>query len=205
MRQQEKKYKPKVVRAIKIPARGWQEYREELKGQGFTVNDFKAMQKADQFFNGLELYLSMWNYDNHSSWHLWNWDKEQDERVKLALYHAEQYHPFPSYKNDFEGFCKAWEAGEYDPGASYTFRLDQVEVLEVLQEEENNIEPDTVKKGGKPGQRSRVPETPPGTCHEEKIPLQKEKVNGWRRKREKGSVGGSRRHHGRPAGSRPTG
>ena len=147
MRQQEKKYKPKVGRArIKIPARGWQEYREELKGQGFTVNDFKAMQKADQFFNGLELYLSMWNYDNHSSWHLWNWDKEQDERVKLALYHAEQYHPFPSYKNDFEGFCKAWEAGEYDPGASYTFRLDQVEVLEVLQEEENNIEPDTVKK-----------------------------------------------------------
>ena len=50
------------------------------------------------------------------------------------------------YKNDFEGFCKAWEAGEYDPGASYTFRLDQVEALEVLQEEENNIEPDTVKK-----------------------------------------------------------
>ena len=54
-------YTPRVVRArIKIPARPWQAYREEYRGQGFTVNNFKAMQKADQYFNGLEITLSSW-------------------------------------------------------------------------------------------------------------------------------------------------
>ena len=37
-------YTPRVVRArINIPARPWQAYREEYRGQGFTVNNFKAM------------------------------------------------------------------------------------------------------------------------------------------------------------------
>lgn len=140
-------YKPKVVRAkINIPPRPWEAYREELKGEGFTVNNFKAMQKADQFFNGLELYLSSWAYDHHESWHLWNWDKAADERVKMGLYHAEQFKPGTIYKNDFAQFCKDWEAGEYDAGMTYTFRHDQVEVLEVIQEEEDTMDRERVQK-----------------------------------------------------------
>ncbi len=140
-------YKPKVVRArIVIPFKPWEEYREEYKGQGFTVNNFKAMQKADQYFNGLELFLSSWAYDQHSSWHLWNWDKEDDERVKLAFYHAEQFKPGTPYKNQFERFCKDWDGQTYDPGMVYTFQHGQVEVLEVLQEEENNIPPEQKQK-----------------------------------------------------------
>lgn len=57
-----------------------------------------------------------------------------------AMYHAEQYkggpHMLPSaYKGDFEKFRADWAAGTYDPGATYTFKLEDVEVLEVLQEE----------------------------------------------------------------------
>ena len=40
-----------------------------------------------------------------------------------------------AYKGDFEKFRADWAAGTYDPGATYTFKLENVEVLEVLQEE----------------------------------------------------------------------
>lgn len=147
MKEQERQYKPKIVRAkINIPYRDWKEYREEWKGQGFTGRDFKNMQKADQYFNGLELLLSSWSYDHHSCWHLYSWEKSIDERVKLAMYHAEQYSPFPAYRDDFEGFCGDWEAGRYEPGGVYTFSHDQVEVLEVLQEEEDNIDHERTEK-----------------------------------------------------------
>lgn len=140
-------YKPRVIRGkINIPPKDWTGYREEFRGQGFTVNNFKAMQKADQFFNGLELHLSSWDYDHHESWHLWNWNPADDERVKLALYHAEQYKPFTPYKNAFAQFCKDWAAGEYDAGMVYTFRLNQVEVMEVLQEEEDNRDHERVQR-----------------------------------------------------------
>ena len=57
-KEQERQYKPKIIRGkINIPYRDWKEYREEYRGQGFTVSDYKNMQKADQYFNGLELYL----------------------------------------------------------------------------------------------------------------------------------------------------
>lgn len=72
-------YKPRVIRGrVKVPFTTWEEYREKYKGQGFTVNDFKAMQKADQYFNGVELYLSSWAYDHHECWHLWNWEAAVD-------------------------------------------------------------------------------------------------------------------------------
>lgn len=122
------------------------DYQAQLKGQGFTYKQFEHMKKADEYWDGLELWVSMWNYDNHASWHLWNWKKSDDERVMLAMYEAEQFHPFERYVNDFEGFKRDWEAEEYDPGCTYTFPLDVVEVLEVVQEEEDNIDPQQVKK-----------------------------------------------------------
>lgn len=136
-----KTYTPRIVRArIKIPYRPWEAYREECRGQGYTVNGFKAMQKADQYFNGLEIMLSSWWYDDHGCWHLWNWPKAVDDRVMYAMYHAEQYKGGPymlpsAYKDNFPKFKADWEAGTYDPGATYTFKLENVEVLEVLQEE----------------------------------------------------------------------
>lgn len=65
-----------------------------------------------------------------------------------AIYEAEQLHPFSCgrYKDDFTQFEKDWKAGTYDPGATLSFTDEQVEVLEVLQEEVNNIDPEEVQK-----------------------------------------------------------
>ena len=140
-------YLPKVAFVrLNTAGREVKDYREEFKGQGFTSNQFKHMKKADELWDGLELWVSMWDYDNHESWHLWNWKKEDDNRVMLAMYEAEQYNPFCAYEDDFEGFKADWEAGTYDPGCTYTFPLSAVEVLEVVQEEEDNRNHERVQK-----------------------------------------------------------
>lgn len=143
-------YKPKVVRArLKTGGKTVQSVREKLTGRGFTVRDFQSIIKAGNYFDGLEVQVLLWNWDNHGKWHLWNWKPEDDEKVMLAMYQAEQFHPFAAarnYKNNFEQFKADWENGEYDPGATYTFDFDEVEVLEVLQKEINDIEPGTVEK-----------------------------------------------------------
>lgn len=143
-------YRPKIVRArLKTGGKTVQEVREKLTGRGFTVRDFQSIIKAGNYLDGLEVWLTLWSYDNHSKWHLWNWKKEDDEKVMLAMYQAEQFHPYANYrayKDNFELFKQEWDAEEYDPGASYTFEFDEVEVLEVVQEEINNIEPGTVQK-----------------------------------------------------------
>lgn len=146
-------YKPKVALVrLHTGGKDVEDYRKRLTGQGYTRRQFEFMKAADEYFDGLTLWVSMWNWDNHESWHLWNWRPEDDTRVMAALYAAEQFHPVPRYKNDFEGFKKDWASGEYDPGCTYTFPLDAVEVLEVVQEEENNIDPQEVKRAVKKAQ-----------------------------------------------------
>lgn len=131
-------YKPKIAKCVLHTAgKTVDDYRKELTGQGFTVNDFKHMVKAANYFDGLTVYLSMWDYDRHENWHLWNWEKENDERIMCAMFEAEHYNPASVAPISFEEFRKLWETGEYDPGCSYCFAIDQVEVLEVLQEEQN--------------------------------------------------------------------
>ena len=132
-----KDYKPKVVLArLKTGGKTVEQIRDELKGQGFTWNQFKHMKESYDLFDGLELYLSLWAYDGHSAWHLYNWKQEDDERVMNAIYHAEQFNPFPAYLKDYEKFVADWKAETYDPGCVFTLPLDAVEVLQVLQEED---------------------------------------------------------------------
>lgn len=141
------KYKPLIVKArIKTGGRTYEEIKTELKGQGFTCKQMKAMVKEREYFDGLELYLSKWNYDNHEHWHLYSWEDKDDEKVMLGMYHAEQYHPYKRYVDDFEQFKKDWAAGEYDPGMTYTFKDKEVEVLEVLQEEVDEVDHEAVKR-----------------------------------------------------------
>lgn len=141
------KYKPLIVKArLKMDGRSYEEIKKELKGQGFTCYEMKSMVKEGECFNGLELYLSKWNYDNHEKWHLYSWEEEADEKVMLGLYQAEQYHPYKRYVKDFERFKKDWEAEEYDPGMTYAFKDSEVEVLEVLQEEVDEVDHEAVKK-----------------------------------------------------------
>ena len=106
-------YKPKIVKAkLKTGGKTVQSVREKLTGQGFTVRDFQHIIKVGEYFDGLEVFLSLWNWDNYTKWHLWNWQQEDDEKVMLAMYQAEQFHPYAplrNYKNNFEQFKADWE------------------------------------------------------------------------------------------------
>ena len=63
--------------------------------------------------------------------------------MMMAIYYAEQVHPFPRYKNDLVKFKADWAAQAYDPGgASLTFAPADVEELEVLCEEAAEPEPE---------------------------------------------------------------
>lgn len=140
---EKQEYKPLIVRAkLNTGGREYEKIKQELKGQGFTCNQMKSMVREGNYFDELVVYLSKWNWDHHEKWHLYNWEEADDEKVKLGIYEAEQYHPFAAdrYKNDFEAFKKDWEAGEYDPGMTFTFKDEEVEVLEVLQEEVDTVD-----------------------------------------------------------------
>lgn len=152
------KYLPKVARAKLHTARNLEEVRERVKGQGFTRNEMKAMVRCLQYFDGLEIYVSKWNWDNYKGWHLHNWNPQDDETVKKALYEAEQFHPYAinRYKNNFEQFCKDWDAEAYDPGMTFTFADEEVEVLEIVQEEVNNIDPEEVQKAIKRNEMAKM-------------------------------------------------
>lgn len=144
----EPKYLPKVVLARLKTAATLEEVKQELKGKGFTRSEMKAMVRSLNLFDGLKVYLSRWNWDNYATWHLYSWDDEIDETVMKAIYEAEQFRPFSCgrYKNDFAQFEKDWKAGTYDPGVTLSFTDGQAEVLEVLQKEVNNIDPEEVQK-----------------------------------------------------------
>lgn len=148
-------YLPLIVKArLHTGGREYEKIKQELKGQGFTCNQMKSMVREGNYFDGLVLYLSKWNWDNHESWHLYSWDDKDDEKVMLGIYEAEQYHPYNRYKGDFEKFQSDWKNEEYDPGMTFTFKDSEVEVLEVLQEEVDNID-----KAGGGGRGRTVPET----------------------------------------------
>lgn len=149
-------YLPKIA-FVRLHTAGKEikDYQQELKGQGFTYKQFEHMKCSDEYWDGLEVWVSMWNYDNHEKWHLWNWKKEDDSRVMLAMYEAEQFHPLLRYENDFEHFKADWEAGVYDPGCTFAFPLTVVEVLEVVQEEEDNTDREAVTKAVKQAWEAR--------------------------------------------------
>ena len=136
-------YRPKVVRCrLKTGGKSIPQIREECRGQGLTYRDFENIQRSNEEFDGLVVLLSLWDYDNHASYHLHNWDTADDERMMMAIYYAEQVHPFPRYKNDLAKFKADWAAQAYDPGgASLTFATADVEELEVLCEEATEPEP----------------------------------------------------------------
>lgn len=110
-------YLPLVVKArLHTGSRDYEKIKEELKGQGFTCKQMKGMVREGNYFDGIVLYLSKWNWDNHESWHLYNWDDKDDKEVMLGIYEAEQYHPQAPYRyrDNFEKFQKDWTSGEYD-------------------------------------------------------------------------------------------
>ncbi len=142
-------YQPKIIKCrLKTGGKTIQQIREQSKGQGLTYRDFEDIQRANEQFDGLTLLLSLWAWDEHSSYHLHNWDPADDERMMMAIYYSEQVHPYPRYKNRLEEFKAVWAAGEYDSaGSVLTFDPADVEEIEVLSEEV--IPPEPISTYGK--------------------------------------------------------
>lgn len=104
---------------------------EKFKGQGLTCRDFENLQKMYEEFDGVEAVLSLWDWDHRESYHLDSWLIADDEKVMRGVYFAEQTHPFPRYKDDFDRFSRDWNNRKYDfGGASLTFSPEDVEEIE---------------------------------------------------------------------------
>lgn len=85
--------------------------------------------------DGHELYFTQWDYDNHDSWHLAAYDKDEarEEALMLTMYQTEVE---AGLDYTLEEFREMWKAGTWEPDGVFCLELDQVEVLEVLQEEQ---------------------------------------------------------------------
>lgn len=130
-------YRPKVVRCkLKTGGKTVEQIRESCKGQGLVYRDFENLKKMNDMFSGLIVELSLWAYDNHESYHLDNWKSEDDEKVMMGIYYAEQLHLFPRYKNNLEKFKADWKSMNYHfEGSSLVFPPSDVEELETICEE----------------------------------------------------------------------
>lgn len=113
-------YLPLIVKAkLHTGGRDYEKIKEELKGQGFTCKQMKGMVREGNYFDGIVLYLSKWNWDNHESWHLYNWDDKDDKEVMLGIYEAEQYHPQAPYRyRDKSAGSPARRGGQHRPRSS---------------------------------------------------------------------------------------
>lgn len=144
-------YQPKVIKCrLKTGGKSIEEIRERYKGQNLVYRDFENIQRANEQFDGLNLLLSLWQYDKYESYHLESWYPEDEERMMMAVYYAEQTHPFPQYKNMLEEFKVAWKEGTYDPGCALCFDPADVEEIEVISEEVIPPEPISTYRKQKP-------------------------------------------------------
>jgi hypothetical protein len=141
-------YQPKVILGrICTGGKSIEEIQKDCKGQGLSIQDIENIRKAYEYFNGVDLWLSLWSYDNYSAYHLYGWKDDVDEKMMMGIYHMEQVHPFPHYKDKLEDFIKDWKGKKYNPDGALCFEKNQVEVLGVVQEEsKEELKADEEKK-----------------------------------------------------------
>lgn len=129
-------YIPKIIKCrLHTGGERMDELQEHYSGQKLTHSELESFKNAMDLFDGLILYLSLWDYDGGIDYHLYSWGDEADEKVMLAMYELEQMHPFPEYKNRKQAFIHDWKCGRYDSSGSVVFPPQVVEVLEVVSEE----------------------------------------------------------------------
>lgn len=103
-------YKPKIVEG-KISGTGWP-------------------------IDGHTLILSLWDYDNHESWHLAYWTDKDDPVVMETMYITETAAGLCLY-DTLEEFIEHWP--EWEPEGSFCIPLENVEVLRILQTETKEV------------------------------------------------------------------
>lgn len=109
---------------------------EEIAKGCSSKSEVETVRKFYEKLDGVELCLSLWDYDKRSSYHLSGWSDEVDNLMMEAIFILEK--EFGVYE-DFEDFKEVWKAKEYDSGGTTVFPLNCVEVLEVLCEESNEL------------------------------------------------------------------
>lgn len=86
--------------------------------------------------DGNTLILSLWDYDNHESWHLCYWEDEDDRAVMETMFITETAAGLCLY-DTLEEFIGHWE--EWVPEGSFCIPLENVEVLKTLQVETKEV------------------------------------------------------------------
>lgn len=127
------KYQYKIITCrLKTGGKSAENIERKYQGQGLEASDIENMQKAFEILDGMVLELYLCEDDNCKEYNLYSWRDEDDEKMMRALYHFEQVHPYPRYKNDFKRFKDAWEKGEYEAEAILSFDPEVVEEIKVL-------------------------------------------------------------------------
>lgn len=80
--------------------------------------------------------LTLWDYDNHESWHLYGWMPEDEHAVMETMFITETEARMCLY-NTLEEYTEYWK--EWEPEGSFCIPLENVEVIKVLQEEQKEI------------------------------------------------------------------
>lgn len=99
---------------------------------GYRPKLIKGLVKDTGYpIDGCTLTLSLWGWDEHSRYHLHNWEDKDDEAVMKTIHQNDTVF----CDEPLEDFKKMWELGIYESDGVYCIDLDKVKVLEVLQEE----------------------------------------------------------------------
>ncbi len=104
-------YKPKVVEG-------------RIKGTGWPID-------------GHTLMLSLWDYDDHESWHLSIWNDKADQAVMETVFITETAAGSCLY-DTLKEFAEHWD--EWEPEGSFRIPLENVEVVKVIQAETKEVE-----------------------------------------------------------------
>lgn len=99
-------YRPKIVTA-------------KVKNMGLPID-------------GHTLMLSLWAYDNHEQWHLYDWPDEADKAVMETMFTTEKEAGMNLY-DTLEEFSEHWE--KWEAQGTFCIPLGNVEILKVIQEE----------------------------------------------------------------------
>lgn len=83
--------------------------------------------------DGHTLVLSLWDYDDHESWHLFDWSNDDDQVLMGTMFITETKAGMCLY-DTLDEFAEHWD--EWEPQGVFCIPLDNVEVLEVIQEEQ---------------------------------------------------------------------
>lgn len=114
-------YKPKIIKGT-------------VKGTGWPID-------------GRTLYFSLWDYDDHGSWHLCGWNDTDDEAVMETMFITETSANLCVHVN-LETFAEEWKAKKWEPQGAFCLPLDKVKVVEVVQNEVKNTTRDRLREKG---------------------------------------------------------